>query len=456
MTTTHEPLWRTAAHLTGNARATVWTEPMWGLSMALVLPYASVYMLSLGLHDEQIGLLATIGILSQTVFGLLGGVITDKLGRRATTAWFDLLAWSVPCVLWAVAQNFWFFLAASLVNGAWQVTQNSWDCLLVEDVEPRLLTRIYSLVRVAAEFSALFAPVAAILVSRWGLEPAVRVLYVNAFVVMTAKVWILYRLSTETEVGRARMAATAGRSTWSLLREYRGVVAIMRRSRGTVYSLAIMAVVGAVALVTGTFWQIVVSRRLGVPDALLPFFPMARSLLAVLFFFTLIPRITATLHLQRPTRWGFVVYLAGQLLLVAIPVPAGGRAEPLTYVLLAGTLVLDGFGGGLLGMLAESLVALHVDKDERSRVMAIQRTVVMLVTAPFGWIAGWLSGMNRAWPFVLTSGLLLLGLALTTRAPRRVEAEERDAAEALADVASGEALPADPPSEPGPDQARGL
>ncbi len=109
----HESLWSTAVHLRGNPRAAVWTEPMWGLSMALVLPYASVYMLALGLRDQQIGLLATIGILSQTVFGLLGGVITDRLGRRTTTAVFDLVAWSVPCLIWAVAQNFWYFLGAS-------------------------------------------------------------------------------------------------------------------------------------------------------------------------------------------------------------------------------------------------------------------------------------------------------------------------------------------------------
>ena len=42
--------------------------------------------------------------------------------------------------------------------------------------------------------------------------------------------------------------------------------------------------------------------------------------------------------------------------------------------------------------------------------MAIQRTVVMLVTAPFGWISGWLSGMDRSWPFLLTSALIVLGL----------------------------------------------
>ena len=149
------PLVRSLLELRGNGRASVYTEPLWGLSMMLVLPYASVFMLALGVHDAQIGLLATISMLSQVVFGLLSGVITDKLGRRMTTAVFDIIAWVIPCLIWAFAQNFWWFLAASVVNGAWQVTQNSWDCLLVEDVDRGEITKVYSLIKVAAEFSAL-------------------------------------------------------------------------------------------------------------------------------------------------------------------------------------------------------------------------------------------------------------------------------------------------------------
>ena len=399
--------------LRGNGRACIYTEPMWGLSMMLVLPYASVFMLALGVKDQQIGLLATISMLSQVVFGLLSGVITDKLGRRLTTAAFDVLAWSIPCLIWAFAQNFWWFLVASVINGAWQVTQNSWDCLLVEDVDRGEITKVYSLVKVAGEFSALFAPIAALLVSRFGLEPAVRILYLNAFVIMTAKIVILYRLSTETATGRLRREQTRGVSIWRLLREYRGVLGLIGRSKGTVFSLVIAAIVGAVALVNGTFWQVVISQHLGVPDPLLPFFPMVRSLLSVVFFFTLIPWLTHNRHLRRPTLWGFVTYLAGQVLLVLIP--AAGTPNLTTYALLGACLLLDAFGAGILFMLAESLVALHVDVAERSRVMAIQRTVVMLVTAPFGWISGWLSGMDRTWPFILTSALLVLGLVVTSR-----------------------------------------
>jgi len=408
------PLLTSLLGLRGNGRACVYTEPMWGLSMMLVLPYASVFMLALGVHDQQIGLLATIAMLSQVVFGLLSGVITDKLGRRLTTALFDVVAWVIPCVIWAVAQNFWYFLVASVINGAWQVTQNSWDCLLVEDVDRGEITKVYSLIKVAAEFSALFAPIAAVLVSQFGLVPAVRILYVNAAVIMTAKIIWLYLWSTETEVGHQRRAQTRGVSLWHLLAEYRGVLGLILRSKGTIFSLTLSAIVGAVALVNGTFWQVVINQHLRVPDPLLPFFPMVRSVLSVVFFFTLIPWLTHEKHLRRPTLWGFLVYLAGQVLLVAIPAPDGAAGWS-TYALLGVCLVLDAFGAGILFMLAESLVALHVDRDERSRVMAIQRTCVMLVTAPFGWISGWLSGMDRTWPFILTSALLLLGVVVTSR-----------------------------------------
>ena len=387
---------------------------MWGLSMALVLPYLSVFMVSQGLQDQQIGLLATIGMVSQMFFGLASGIITDKLGRRWTTAIFDVLAWVIPSIIWAVSQNFWYFLGAALVNGAWQVTQNSWDCLMVEDADREQLPKIYSLVKVAADCSALFAPIAAILVARLGLEHAVRILFVNAAIIMSAKIIILFRASTETSTGRIRMAETKGVSFWKLLADYRGVIThLILKSPGTLFALAMMALLAAVTLINNTFWPVLVTGRLGVPDAVLPFFPMARSMLSILLFFTIIPRLTGTKDLKRPTIIGFAIYLLGQALLFLIPASTGvsGPASYI-YALLAVNLLLDAFGGGVLFMLSESLVALHVDQAERSRVMAIQRMVVQLFAAPFGWIAGWLSGIGRAYPFILTAILLTIGLLI--------------------------------------------
>ncbi len=382
--------------------------------MMLCLPYASVYMLALGLRDAEIGLLTTVGMLSQVVFGLLGGVITDKLGRRRTTAIFDFLAWCVPCLIWMFARNFWFFLGAQLVNGVWKVTQNSWDCLLVEDVEKENITKVYSLVIVAGQLSALFAPIASFLVARYSLVPAVRILYLNAFVVMTTKLIILYAASHETATGVVRMRETKGKSIFSLMAGYGGVLKIIAGSRGSIFSLVIAALVGAVGMVNTTFWQVLASKKLLVPDAALPFFPMLRSVLAMFFLFTVIPKVTASASLKKPLLLGFASYFVGQCVLASIPAPQGALA-PAGYAVLCLSLVFDGFGAGILAMLAESLVALHVDKNERARVMAIQHMIIMMATAPFGWISGLLSSVSRTLPFALTAVLLILGILSTLR-----------------------------------------
>jgi MFS family permease len=401
------PLIQTLRELRGNPRACIYTEPLWGLSMNLCLPYASVYMIALGLKDAEIGLIATVYMLSQVVFAFLSGPITDKLGRRKTTAVFDFIAWSIPCLIWMRAENFWFFFVAALFNGAMKVPTNSWDCLLVEDAEKSRITRIYSLVIVCGQLSAFFAPISSLLVSRLTLVPAIRVLYVNAFVVMTTKILVLYCCSRETRTGMVRREETRGKSILALAGGYGGVLRIMGRSPGTVFALVVTALVGAVGMINTTFWQVIASKRLGVPDAILPFFPMFRSLIALVFFFTVIPRLTKV-SLRLPLMAGFSSYLLGQTILITTPPEA-----PFRYALLLLSLLFDGFGAGILAMLAESLVALHVDAAERARVMALQHMIIMFVTSPFGWIGGLLSGISRTLPFVLNLALLFTGLAAT-------------------------------------------
>ena len=150
----------TLKHLRGNARGCVYTEPLWGIPFNLYAPYVSLYMLALGLSDAQIGLVTSIGTGAQVFWALLSGAITDKLGRRRTTLIFDIISWSIPTLIWAVAQNFTYFLVAALVNAVWRVTMNSWTCLLVEDTEPDQLVDIYSWIYIAGLLAAFVTPLA--------------------------------------------------------------------------------------------------------------------------------------------------------------------------------------------------------------------------------------------------------------------------------------------------------
>ena len=168
----------TLKSLRGNPRGCVYPEPLWGIPFHLYIPYVSIYMLALGLSDKQIGLIVSISWGFQVVLALFSGVITDKLGRRLTTLIFDIVSWSIPALISAVAQNFWYFLIAGIINSVWRITHNSWSCLLVEDAEPDQLADIFTWVYIANLMVGFIAPLAGLLIGVFSLIPTMRGLYI--------------------------------------------------------------------------------------------------------------------------------------------------------------------------------------------------------------------------------------------------------------------------------------
>ena len=400
-------LLHTLFELRGNPRACVYTEPMWGLSINLCLPYASVYMLAFGISDIQVGIVISIYMFSQMIFAFLSGAIIDKMGRRKSTMVFDFLAWSLPCLIWAFSQGFWFFVVAAMLNGLMKITTVSWDCLLVEDAPKDKITHIYSWVIICSNLSALFAPISSLLVAKLTLVPALRILYINAFIVMTVKLLILYKLSTETAVGKIRREATRNLSWGEMLSGYKSALKKILISKGTKFAIVISILVEIVGMIGMTFWQIIASRRIGIPDALLPIFPMIKSILAIVLFFTVIAHIKQT-KLKWPLYGGFLSSIIGCLLLISV-----SNKGIWGYAILFASLIFEALGVAVLATLRESMVAIHVDPQERSGIMALLQTTVMLVSVPFGFIAGLLSDISRTLPFVLSIALLLLGILAT-------------------------------------------
>jgi len=400
-------LFSTLKDLRGNPRACVYTEPLWGLSMNLCMPYLSVYMLALGLTDSRIGLIVTINLISQIAFSFFSGPITDKMGRRKATVIFDIFGWCIPSIIWWHAENIWFFLIAAIINGANAVTSNSWTCLLIEDAEKKQITKIFSLVMACGQLSALFAPVTAILISRLTLVPAIRILFINALVLMLIKAVILYFASKETAVGKVRITETKDKNIFQLAGGYSDVIKMILKSRGMVFSIVIAALGWIVGTLNNTFWQIIASRKLLIPEAQLPVFNVFKSVLAIIFLFFVIPRLLKGI-LKIPLIFAFASYFAGQLLLIIIPAESAFK-----YPLIFLSLVFDGFGLGALTMLCESLIAFHVNPAERARILAIRFMTILIVTAPFGWIGGILSDISRNLPFVLNMVILVTGIIIT-------------------------------------------
>jgi MFS family permease len=400
----NHPLFQTLRELKGNPRITVLTEVMFGIPYNLFTPFFSVYMLALGLTDQQIGSVASLGLVLQVFTALLSGAIVDKFGRRLTLLIFDILCWSVPCLIWAAAQDIRYFVLAAAMNSLWRVSLTAWTCLMVEDAEERHLVHIWTWIMIFAFCSAFFTPLGGWVVERYGLIPAVRGLYLFGFVVLTAKFVILYVYSHETVRGVQRMQDTHHRSVMSLLGEYRSVFQQLMHSKPILGALSLMVITNIYATVSTNFWGVLFTEKLGFSSAQISTYAALRSIIMTICFFLIGPRLTNLRRFRLPLWTGFGLFLVSQLLLVVMP--------PQTVFLLVGSVVLEAVASALVSPMTESLMTLSMESNERARVSAMVYVVLIVVISPFGWIAGQLSAMDRSLPFALNTGLFAIGMLL--------------------------------------------
>lgn len=399
----------TLLSLRGNPRGCVYTEPLWGIPFNLYAPYISVYMLALGLRDAEIGLILSISWGFQIVFALLSGVITDKLGRRFTTLLFDIIAWGVPAAISAVAQNFWFFLVAGMINSVWRVTLNSWTCLLVEDAEQDKLVDMYTWIHISNQFVGFVAPVTGLIIQTYQLIPTMRGLYTFAAIMFTLKAFITYALTHETVQGQIRMRETRQQSFFHGLGEYWQVVSKLLHNPATLYTAGLMLVLSIAHLISGSFWAILVTEKLNVPAENLSWFPFVKSVIILAFFFIVMPYLNK-LQARIPMIIGFIGFLGSQLILINTPEQG--------YAWLVLSVFLEACSFAAISPLMDQMLALTVDPADRARIQSILYVAVILLTAPFGWIAGTLSSINKDLPFILSMSLFIIGAVLAYLAGR--------------------------------------
>lgn len=400
----NHPLFQTLRELKGNPRITVWTEIMFGIPYNLFMPFFSVYMLALGVTDQQIGSIASMGLVAQVLTALISGAIVDKFGRRLSLFIGDLLCWSVPCFIWAMAQDVRYFIVAAMMNSLWRISHTAWTCLMVEDAETRHLVHIWTWIMIFAFSSAFFAPLGGWFVERYGLVPAMRGLLLFGFVMLTVKGILLYIYSHETERGIVRKQETSHRSILGLLGEYRSVFGQILHSRAILAALSLLVIMNIYATINNNFWGVLFTSKLGFSESQIATFVALRSIVMTLGFFVIGPRLTNLRRFRLPLVAGFGAFLISQSLLVLMP--------PQAITLLVMSVVLEGAAGALVNPMTESLLSVSMETEERARLTAMVSMAMIILTSPFGWIAGQLSGLNRSFPFLLNIGLFLIGLIL--------------------------------------------
>ncbi len=410
-------LMQALVNLQGNARACIYTEPLYGVPVNLYLPLVAKYMETLGLNAVQIGVVATVNLLSQMFSSLISGVITDKFGRRWTTAVVDLFCWAIPFLIWMNAQGFAWFIVAALLNGTWRITENSWGLLLVEDAPPHLLVSIYSLSTIAGLLAGFAAPLTSLLVSGFSLVGTMRGLYFFAFVCMVVKVVVLQILTRETAAGARKKEALRGKSILHAMRGSRRVMQGMFREKPLMLVLGIMACVMVIRGATDNFWPLLLTGALGIREETLPLLSGLRSLGMLAFFFTLAPRLNPR-RFYKPMSLGLLILAGLHLMLFLLPRTAGWAVFP---GVLAEALALS-----MLIPLFSSLQQLLLDKQERARMFGFSLAFCLLITSPFGTINGLLSRWHLALPMLLSSLLALLAFFFLARLRKTLDGARFD------------------------------
>jgi MFS family permease len=134
----------------------------------------------------------------------------------------------------------------------------------------------------------------------------------------------------------------------------------------------------------------------------------------LVFFFAVMPRINKV-HFKLPLLIGFLIAIVSQLVLIYAPDHG--------YGFLIANSLLEACCFALIGPFIDKLTVLAIDPQERARIQAIMYLVIILLSSPFGWIAGNLSGINKDLPFILNIALFIIGMVLSYLAGRASQRE---------------------------------
>jgi hypothetical protein len=169
-------------------------------------------------------------------------------------------------------------------------------------------------------------------------------------------------------------------------------------------------------MISGSFWSVLATEKLGIPAKDLSLFPFVKSAVTMALFFTVTP-VLGKLHFRLPMSLGFLGFATSQLLLAIAP-PDG-------YAMLFASVVIEACSVAVTSPLVDRLVALSIEPKERARIQSLLYVGVILVSSPFGWIAGELSQTNRSYPFVLSLALYVVGCLLALAAGKAADREEK-------------------------------
>lgn len=395
--------------LKGNSRVSVICEPLYGIPWVLYTFYLSLYMKEQGITDTQLGYLISIGFVANIVFAMVGGLITDRLGRRKTSLIFDLLAWPGSILIYLFSGSFGMFALAQVINGMSRITQVSWNLMVVEDAEIPEQVAAYNLINAINISVGIFTPLAGILVNRMGIINGERILLTLAALSMIVMFLVRNHYYSETRIGQAILdERKASRKKQAIKRRKIDLTLFETIKTKPVVIIALtISVLFNAYLPIGTFQSLYyapfLTEVLKLDKSAISLLGSVNALMMLLVFSFLTPRLS---HERRFSHMaaGLIFQILALIMFITIP--------PAKFGVTIIAVILFAIGFGVVKPFNDSLLAEVTQGKERAGIYALHNTAVSISSAGMGLASGYLYESNPNLIYVISISILVIGIGL--------------------------------------------
>ena len=378
-------------------------EPLFIIPHSLVITYASVYMLALGVNETQIGFIASLGLIVQIFASFISGFLTDRFGRRKTLIIFDLISWPLAVLVWAISQNIWYFIIAVMLNAFQKIPHTAWTCLLVEDTEPKKRSAVFTVLQFIGVVGGLFAPLGGLLVSHFSLIPAVRIMYILAFLGMISMIFIRHYMTHETEIGIRKQQEVSQLSLKSTFLDYGKTVRRIVSNHSLLLIFSVYILFNFQLIMQNTYLFVYLVDVVSIPDSTISIFPAISSVCMLLLLLFVIPRFREKFNYYY-MMIGFTLSICANIVLVLT------QAKSIVPIILS--TILSAAGMLIANPYLETAVANSIEDENRANMFSILQVFLLLFISPAGIVGGLTYKIDPRIPFLLMICALLINIGI--------------------------------------------
>jgi len=396
--------------LKGNARTTIMFEPMWGIPFVLFNFYLSLYMKSQGITDREIGYLISIGCISGVAFAMLGGLITDRMGRKRTTLIFDLLSWPAAVVIYFFSNSFWMFALATIINSMTRIVTVSLSLMIIEDSDNEERVAAFNLQNIINISTGIITPVGGILVNLLGVANAERVFLAFAGVSMTSMMFIRNHYYTETSVGKQAMERHRGVTLKDALRKglYSKTIGIIKE-KPVIGAVMYVVILFNIYILIGTYSSLYfapyMTEVLGIGKSTVSILGgviSATMLVVFVFVNPIISRYNRVINMIT----GLIIQACSLFMLVLIPQNL--------FLMAIVSVMLYAVGFSVFKPFIDSMLAEVTEGSERAGIYSLINTMTSILSTMVGFISGYLYVLNPRLIYIVSIIMLLFCAAILT------------------------------------------